>query len=122
MKQEISLPDDGKPIGPIEQTLRDAWELIADVDNRCSDAIAKTSDGRDVLPNDPEACQWCGIGAYNKILSPEADYDFDVYCLMLDAANRLGFSTIVLIFQLDIVNNPPKLYEKAIHLAHERGV
>lgn len=52
------------------EILKAARELIADPNRWCQDVYARDATGKDVVPDDPAACQWCALGAIERFSEP----------------------------------------------------
>ncbi|UTS52110.1 hypothetical protein [Synechococcus phage BUCT-ZZ01] len=106
------------------ETLIAAKQLIEDEKNWCRVERAKDKKGRYVEPTNRSACQFCAVGAVQKVMS----YDqIDVYTSQevkfLDIISRNMYGQPVFIINDDLGHGYVlKIFDKAIEQLKEREV
>lgn len=102
-----------------KELLETAWKLIEDPSKRCIKVFARDVRGHSVLPTSKSAVCFCSIGAlYAKYRNNSECYTATKY-LRQAAMDVFEVEDIVFINDSDVINNPPKLYARAIEIASE---
>lgn len=108
-----------------KELLEAAWKLIEDPKNRCTGVFAKDVYGKPVCPSSCYAVSFCSIGAIEA-----ADVRFSGFvslfynerhaaksCLFQAAREIFSDRYVDELNDSDVINNPPKLYARAIEIA-----
>lgn len=99
-----------------KEMLEAAWKKIEDPKNRCRGHFALSKNGKDIPPWLPNAVCFCSSGALVAVSADSKIY-FEARDLLQKAAELMGYSSVAKANDLNIIDNPPLLYARAIELA-----